>query len=426
MKIYTIEVENFKNFKSKTFNFADNFNLLVGDNGQGKSAILDALAIGISSLFLGFDGVQTRNIHYDEIRVLRNKKGQTIIENQQYPVSITCRGIVAEKKINWTRQILSTEGRTTRSSAKEIQEISKQIQQQVRLGKDFLLPVIAYYGTGRLWLQKKEKSVEPVKPGSQMLGYVDCLDPASSQKQLVRWWKTMEMGSIQRGEKIRVLEVVKQAISNCLADWDNVTYDLIEDEIIATAKDGNILPFRMLSDGTRNMLGMVADIAYRAGVLNPHLEGESTRKTPGIVLIDEIDLHLHPKWQRRVVEDLRRTFPEIQFFATTHSEHIVQSLHPGELINLDGLEGEYYKKSPEDITEDIMGVELPQRSKRWQDMMQAAEEYYRVLQKAKNANPELLEELKVELDKLTLPFSDDPAYEAFLKMERLAALGEKA
>ncbi len=204
--------------------------------------------------------------------------------------------------------------------------------------------------------------MEPVQPGSQMLGYVDCLEPASSQKQLVRWWKTMEMAGIQRGEKIRVLEAVKAAISNCLEDWDNVTYDLLEDEIIATAKDGNILPFRMLSDGVRNMLGMVADIAYRAGVLNPHLEGDSARQTPGIVLIDEIDLHLHPKWQRKVVEDLRRTFPEIQFFATTHSEHIVQSLRPGELINLDEREGEYYNKSVEDITEDIMGVELPQRS----------------------------------------------------------------
>ncbi|MDY6805034.1 MAG: AAA family ATPase [Cyanobacteriota bacterium] len=426
MKIHQIELENFKGFESCNFNFSDNFTLLIGDNGTGKTAILDALAIGAGSLFLAFDEVPSRNILPDEIRVVRHQKGQTITENRQYPVSVTCEGIVVGKKINWTRQILSSEGRTTRSSAREIQEISKQSQQQVRRGEDVLLPVIAYYGTGRLWLQKKEKSVEPVKPGSQMLGYVDCLEPISSHKQLLRWWKTMEMASIQRGEKIRILEAVKAAISNCLEDWKNVTYDLLEDDIVATAKDGNILPFRMLSDGNRNMLGMVADIAYRAGVLNPHLEAESTRQTPGIVLIDEIDLHLHPKWQRRVVEDLRRTFPEIQFFATTHSEHIIQSLRPGELINLDERRGEYYNKSIEDITEDIMGIELPQRSKRWHDMMRAAEEYYGLLQEAKNANPERLKELKIKLDKLTVPFSDDPAYEAFLKMERLAALGEKA
>lgn len=426
MKIQQLSLKNFKNFKNKTFNFSDQFTLLIGDNGTGKTAILDGLAIGAGSLFLGFDGVPTRNIHSDETRVFRQEKGQTITKHQQYPVSITCEGIVVGKKINWTRELVSSEGRTTRSSAKRIMEISKQIQEKVRRGEDVLLPVIAYYGTGRLWLQKKEKSVEPVKHGSQMLGYVDCLAPASSQKQLVRWWKTMEMAGIQRGEKIRVLEAVKAAISNCLEDWENVTYDFLEDEIIATAKDGNILPFRMLSDGVRNMLGIVADIAYRAGVLNPHLEGESARQTPGIVLIDEIDLHLHPKWQRRVVEDLRRTFPKIQFFATTHSEHIVQSLRPGELINLDERVGEYYNQSIEDISEDIMGVELPQRSKRWQDMMEAAEEYYRVLEEAENVNPEKLEELKIKLDELTMPFSENPAYQAFLKIKREAAgLGEK-
>ncbi len=425
MKIQQIVLENFKGFENRTFNFSDQFTLLIGDKGTGKTAILDALAIGAGSLFLGFDGVSPRNIRSDEARVFKHKKGQTITKHQQYPVSVTCEGIVVGKKINWTRQILSSQGRTTRSSARVIMEISTQIQQKIGSGEDVLLPVIAYYGTGRLWLQKKEKSVEPVKPDSQMLGYVDCLEPASSHKQLLRWWKTMEMAGIQKGEKIRVLEAVKAAISNCLEDWENVTYDLLEDEIIATAKDGNILPFRMLSDGVRNMLGMVADIAYPAGVLNPHLEGESTRKTPGIVLIDEIDLHLHPKWQRRVVEDLRRTFPEIQFFATTHSEHIVQSLRPGELINLDEREGEYYNQSIEDITEDVMGVELPQRSKRWHDMMEAAEEYYRVLEEAENVSPEELEELKIKLDELTMPFSENPAYQAFLKMERLAALGEK-
>jgi len=73
------------------------------------------------------------------------------------------------------------------------------------------------------------------------------------------------------------------------------------------------------------MLGMVADIAYRSAVLNPQLGSEAAQKTPGIVLIDEIDLHLHPKWQRRVVEDLRATFPALQFVATTHSPFIAFS-----------------------------------------------------------------------------------------------------
>src|SRR5580704_3859906 len=91
-------------------------------------------------------------------------------------------------------------------------------------------------------------------------------------------------------------------------------------------------------------------------------------------LIDEVDLHLHPSWQRRVIDDLRRAFPEIQFFATTHSPVIVQSLRAGELIDLDGDPGEYEQRSVEDILEATMKVPDVQRSKRWHDMREAAAE----------------------------------------------------
>ena len=158
------------------------------------------------------------------------------------------------------------------------------------------------------------------------------------------------------------------------------------------------MPFHLLSDGYRNMIGMVADIAYRAAVLNPQLGSEAAKLTPGIVLIDEIDLHLHPKWQRRVVEDLKRTFPKIQFFATTHSPFIIQSLKANELINLDNRDGEYGKKSIEDIIENVQGVELPQQSERWKNMMEAAQEYYQVLEQAENVSEEEIERLKYGLD----------------------------
>jgi predicted ATP-binding protein involved in virulence len=172
------------------------------------------------------------------------------------------------------------------------------------------------------------------------------------------------------------------------------------------------------------MIGMVADIAYRCVTLNPQFDGEAARLTPGIVLIDEIDLHLHPKWQRRVVEDLKRTFPKIQFFATTHSEHIVQSLRDGELIDLNNPDlipaAEYENKNIEYITENVMHVPHPYRNDRHQQMMETAERYYQMLENANNTSPEELEKLKTELDELIEPYSDDVAYHAFLKMERLA------
>ena len=360
----------------------------------------------------------------DEVRQVRYKKGQITTKEEQYPVAVNCEGTINQKKIKWRRTKNQAGGKTTYKYAKNFINLSKEIQEKVRQGEDVLLPLLAYYGTGRLWLQKRDKTVEPAEIGSRTLGYIDCLEPASNEKLFLQWFKSMEQIALQHRESIQILDAVKAAVAKCVNEA-KIIYDFREDGLIAFTSE-QILPFRMLSDGVRNMLAMVADIAYRAAVLNPHLEKEAAQKTPGIVLIDEIDLHLHPKWQQRVVEDLQRTFPSIQFIATTHSPFIIQSLYSGKLINLDPQEGEYHNKSPEDIVEDVMGVDLPQRSKRWKDMMQAAEEYYKVLEEAEDASSEEIEKLKTKLDELTLPFSDDPAYQAFLKMEREAAgLGEK-
>jgi predicted ATP-binding protein involved in virulence len=239
-------------------------------------------------------------------------------------------------------------------------------------------------------------------------------------KKIMPWFKKWELASLQEGKTLGTLLCVKEAIKNSMEDWQDVKYDVRLNKLIATAQDGRTLPFNMLSDGVKNMIGIVADIAYRCVTLNPQFNGEAARLTPGVVLIDEIDLHLHPKWQRRVVEDLKRTFPKIQFFATTHSPFIIQSLKANELINLDNRDGEYVKKSIEDIVENVQGVELPQQSERWKNMMEAAQEYYQVLEQAENVSEEEIERLKYRLDELSMPYSDDPAYQAFLKMERLA------
>jgi predicted ATP-binding protein involved in virulence len=82
----------------------------------------------------------------------------------------------------------------------------------------------------------------------------------------------------------------------------------------------------------------VAEIAWKAAILNPHLGADAAKKTPGIVLIDEVDLHLHPRWQHRVLRDLRTTFPEMQFIVTTHSPQIISTAEAGWLRILDGGE----------------------------------------------------------------------------------------
>ncbi|MBS4050842.1 MAG: AAA family ATPase [Methylomonas sp.] len=206
-------------------------------------------------------------------------------------------------------------------------------------------------------------------------------------------------------------------------DWDELRIETLIQEQLQT------IPFHLLSDGYRNMIGMVADIAYRMATLNPQLEADVIKQTEGIVLIDEIDLHLHPKWQREVVGRLLKTFPKVQFVASSHSPFIIQSLYGREDCLLWDLEKAQPlaidSKSIEDIAENQQGVEIPQQSQRFLAMEKAAEEYYQVLKQISPANEEEKQHLKQRLDELLLPYSDDPAFQAFLKMERQAQEGSQ-
>ncbi|QRN98243.1 AAA family ATPase [Archangium violaceum] len=422
MKIHRLEVTNFRGFDQRTFTLSDQFNVLIGENGAGKTAVLDALAIGAGSFLVGITlkEISAPFVREDDVRrVVYLKDGIATIE-QQFPVQVQCTGRLEGEQLSWRR---SKDEYTLNIHENPLLPIAATWQRQVQAGQDITLPLLSYYGTGRLWLQKHEHPLEPAPPTSRLEGYIGCLDPASNQKLLLKWAKRMELVQLQQGRTIGTLEAVKTAVVRCMVGWKRVWFDINQDDLLAEAEDGRQLPFRMLSDGVRNMLAMVADIAYRAAVLNPHLGERAAEQTPGIVLIDEIDLHLHPKWQRRVVDDLRTTFPQVQFVATTHSPFIIQSLRPGELINLEEpTQSGPPSQSIEDIAEQVMGVEVPQRSERYQKMMEAAEEYYRVLQEAKaTTSPERRESLKLRLDELSAPFSDNVAYHAFLRMEREAA-----
>lgn len=425
MKIDRLRLANFKCFEDREFSFGSRFNLIIGDNATGKTTLLDGLSVGLGSIFLNFPSPATpRNIRRDEARLSFYRHGDTWTAEPQFPVIVDCVGQVGDEPGEWHRELASEEGRTTRQDALWIQQTGARLADRIVQGEPDVLPVVSYYGTGRLWVQLRQREVKPLKPDTRFMGYLDCLNPASDVKRLLQWFKTQELSALQRGVPNSTLEAARRAILNCVPDAQHVEFDVSRDELMIRFEDRS-LPFNYLSDGFRNMVAMTADIAVRCATLNPQLQAEAADLTPGVVLIDELDLHLHPRWQRRVVDDLLRTFPKIQFFGTTHSPFVIQSLPPIEgvqLLNLDDPDAdEFANKSVEDITEEVQGVDLPQRSKRFKDMMEAAEEYFSILGKAKEATPAERDELKKRLDALSMPYSDDPAYQALLKMQRTAS-----
>ena len=430
MKIHQIKLKNFHCFEDREFSFGSRFNLIIGDNATGKTTLLDALSVGLGSLFLGFpEPASPRNFTSDEVRLATYHHGDSWTVEPQYPTQVECSGEVDGRLGTWHRALTSKDGRTTRQDADWIRAEASRLSEAVKQGQPAILPVISYYGTGRLWVQlrqtkTKASKVDTLKPDTRFVGYLDCLNPASDVKRLLEWFKTQEISALQQGTLNSTLEAARQAILSCIPGGSHVGFDVSRDELMIRFAERS-LPFSFLSDGYRNMVAMVADIAVRCATLNPYLKAKSSQETPGVVLIDEIDLHLHPRWQRRVVDDLLRTFPKIQFFGTTHSPFVIQSLPPIEgvqLLNLDDEHAEEFaNKSVEDISEEIQGIELPQRSKRFKDMMKAAEEYFAILGKAEQATPAERDAMKERLDALSMPYSDDPAYQAFLKMQRTSA-----
>ena len=183
--------------------------------------------------------------------------------------------------------------------------------------------------------------------------------------------------------------------------------------------DGTVIPFASLSDGYRNVIKIILDIATRMCILNPYLQGEALEKTPGVVIIDEIDLSLHPTWQKRIVRILKSLFPKVQFICATHSPFIIQSLQQDELITLDRdekpLAEEYADVSIEDIAEDIMGVQIPQYSDRKIKMYEAAKEFFDALQQGRSK--EDIEALREKMARLEAEYSDNPAYLAWMEQK---------
>ena len=180
----------------------------------------------------------------------------------------------------------------------------------------------------------------------------------------------------------------------------------------------------MMSDGYRNMIGMIADIAYRCIKLNPHLGVNALKETEGLVLIDELDLHLHPSWQKGIVAELVECFPKIQFVATTHSPFIVQSLSRNQLIN---LENEELVNEPHDVSLETnalyMGVKS-QRSKVFDEKEKAARDFFSALEAYSGTEEEKLhiEEL---FDSYMQLYSDDPVFVAKLKLAKISKLNSK-
>lgn len=344
IQINQLSLENIRCFESSSIRFKPGFNLLIGNNGAGKTTLLDALSYAFGHMLdhLGGRAELASKIvmDADDVRHVAVDRGQTLTNEPRYPAHIEVRASAYGAALDYHGWCVGRDERSsTLGSHREVPETSilELVRWSVMADHPTLLPVLAYYRASRTSPHPATSPPTSRNGSSRWSGYEDWTNANANLSRFERWLQNKQLEGYQRGEPLGVFEAVRQAVDRCLASQGlhDFRYEASLEALAARSSNGPWIPFSKLSAGMRNMFGLVVDLAVRCATLNPHLGREAAEKTSGVVLIDELDLHLHPTWQRHVVTDLCAAFPEIQFIVTTHSGLLLSNLRPEQIIALE-------------------------------------------------------------------------------------------
>ena len=376
MRLEFLTMENYRLYSKLNVIFHENLTVLAGNNGAGKTAVLEGATVALGTLFSKLDGITGTSLRPSDARLKAYAIGSSDDVQPQYPVRVTAVGLLDGKAVQWTRGLNTSEGSMTVGEAKEVIAFSQNWQERLRSGdQSLLLPLIAYYGTARLQDNHREKRAKTRQKNTRAKGYIDCLDGTANIKLMMNWFEKMTVRKYQRQEAgkqpVLELEAVYQALSHCFSAVTGFsdasvlfhmdTHDL---DIRYVDQDGfqMRIPMSQLSDGYRGTLSLIADIAYRMATLNPQLLDRVLEETEGVVLIDEVDLHLHPQWQKRVLRDLTSIFPKVQFIVSTHAPEVINSVRSENLVILEDAQtqepgSQVYGKDVKSLLKEVMGVD---------------------------------------------------------------------
>lgn len=338
MILNQIKILNYKGIKDMQIRFAPGINLLIGDNGVGKTSVLDALSVALGGFFTGIKGVHAPGIWQTDIRFETHRlAGASTTIEYMNPTAVDCEANVDGEIMKWVRA--RDEGPLnprTKISNREIAKYAAQISNDA----NHLLPLIRYVGTSRVInIKRNRPSAGQKQLKDRRCGYIGCLDSGFDTEGIKDWCLKMEMAAFHQKNTIPEYEAFKATVSSIMKKMSDleiapkISYSRIFEDIVYSERDKEEIPIQYLSAGYQSLLWMSVDLAYRLALLNPGQLDFSL--STGVVLIDELDMHLHPKWQWNVLGALEETFPNIQFIIATHSPIIISSCKNGQLIMLD-------------------------------------------------------------------------------------------
>ena len=338
MILNQIKILNYKGIKDMQIRFAPGINLLIGDNGVGKTSVLDALSVALGGFFTGIKGVHAPGIWQTDIRFETHRlAGASTTIEYMNPTAVDCEANVDGEIMKWVRA--RDEGPLnprTKISNREIAKYAAQISNDA----NHLLPLIRYVGTSRVInIKRNRPSAGQKQLKDRRCGYIGCLDSGFDTEGIKDWCLKMEMAAFHQKNTIPEYEAFKATVSSIMKKMSDleiapkISYSRVFEDIVYSERDKEEIPIQYLSAGYQSLLWMSVDLAYRLALLNPGQLDFSL--ATGVVLIDELDMHLHPKWQWNVLGALEETFPNIQFIIATHSPIIISSCKNGQLIMLD-------------------------------------------------------------------------------------------
>ena len=319
-RVRELRARDYRCFDELTLPIEEDTTVLFAENGGGKTALLAALAMGIGVFQRG----APKTSRFSAARDIRLR---TIDERgRREPVGLcelTWTADVGEaESVTWATAAQPGSGRTT----KRYRPILEAIEMVRAPGERW--PLFAWYGVDRLGRQR-DRGLKVERSGDRWEAYDSSLDPDLDEAPLLQWLQDEMLGDVSRrdrGEPERFLhKAVLEAAVRSTPGVENAWYDATVRNPVVRFEDGHAAPWSELSDGYHVFIALVADIARRAVMLNQFDGADAPARVEGVVLIDELDLHLHPRWQRVALPRLREAFPRLQLIVTTHSPQVLSS-----------------------------------------------------------------------------------------------------
>jgi len=330
MIIKKLEVAGLRVFEQAEFEFQPGMNLLVGVNGVGKTTVLDALRFCLSRILPEITSSPSQKVKIEERDLRIGSDSMQISCGFEFNASDFNLLIHKQKGKYVENQPGSVREQVTETPDQE------SIRPNLPSTKDSKEQPLGIFFSTRRSLVGDRTASSSSAGGGQAAAFAESfsINRDFNLREAAEWFRAQEVLGEESPIASRHLGVLRGAVQLFLPECKNLHHvPTARGVTLVVEKEGVPLNIAQLSDGERGVLSLVFDLARRLSQANPELD-DPLKDGVAIVLIDELDLHLHPKWQRTVVENLTKTFPKCQFIATTHSPQVIPSVEPEQVLLL--------------------------------------------------------------------------------------------